>query len=481
MSEFAQLDATAQAELVSSGKAHPRELAEAAIERIERINPEINAVISPLFDRGLALADSKELPDGPFRGVPFLFKDLDATTEGEPFHGGMRFLKRIDWHEDHDSYLAAKFKAAGLVSLGKTNTPELGVMVTTEPKSYGPSRNPWNTGHSTGGSSGGSAAAVAAGMVPVAHASDGGGSIRIPASECGLVGLKPSRGRISLGPDRNDYWAGCVTSHVVSRSVRDSAAILDCIHGPMPGDPYAAPAPRGPYADEVTGRPGRLRVGFMTALPGGGELNGECRRAVEETAALMAELGHETEQAHPPAFDEGEEFQAAFMTVVTSWTASAIGELEARTGQTIGADELEPGTAFFAEMGRGISAVEYVDRIKWLGGYTRRMGAWWGSGYDLLITPTLAGPPPEIGELIPDENDPAGKSDKILSLIPYTPAFNATGQPAISLPLAVWENSGLPLGIQLVGDYGREDLLLGVSAQLEEARPWADRRPALFG
>ena len=249
--DLATLDATAAAELVRSGSVSPLELVDEAIARIESTNGQLNAVITPLFEKARDAAAS-ELPDGPFRGVPFLLKDLDVLSQGDPFHGGMRFLKQAGYVPDHSSYLVEKFRRAGLVTLGKTNTPELGLHVTTEPEAYGPSRNPWNPAHSTGGSSGGSAAAVASGMVPAAHASDGGGSIRVPASECGLVGLKPSRGRISLGPDYGEYWQGLVTSHVVCRSVRDTAGLLDVAAGAMPGDPYVAPPPLRPFTQEVS-------------------------------------------------------------------------------------------------------------------------------------------------------------------------------------------------------------------------------------
>src|SRR5438067_3253581 len=261
---LARMDAAAQAELVRSGKASPTELVDEAIARIEKLNPELNAVIHPLFDKARRQA-AGDLPNGPFRGVPMVLKDLTCHSAGDPFHEGMRFLRDLGWTETEDQHLAAKFRAAGFVFVGKTNTPELGILPACEPDAYGATRNPWNTAHSTGGSSGGSAAAVASGMVPVGHANDGGGSIRIPASECGLVGLKPTRGRTSLGPEYGDLMGGLVHEHVVTRSVRDTAAILDAVHGPMPGDPYAAPSPARPFLDEVDADPGRLRVGLMTS------------------------------------------------------------------------------------------------------------------------------------------------------------------------------------------------------------------------
>src|SRR5213080_878779 len=266
--ELATLDATAQAELVRRGKLSPSALVDAAIARVEAVNPKLNAVIIPLFEKARAQAASPNLPRGPFRGVPFLLKDLLAYSADDPHHMGTRLLKRLGFVAPHDSNTAARLRAAGFVFLGKTNTPELGTLPTTEPDAYGPTRNPWDPSRSTGGSSGGSAAAVAAGLVPAAHANDGGGSIRIPASECGLVGLKPTRGRTSLGPDAGESWAGAVAEHVVTRSVRDTAAVLQAVAGPMPGDPYAASTPRRPFTDEVGADPGRLRIGVLTEAPG---------------------------------------------------------------------------------------------------------------------------------------------------------------------------------------------------------------------
>jgi amidase len=474
--ELAILDATAQADLVRQRRISPRELVDAAIARIERVNPKINAVILPLFDRARADAGSA-LPDGPFRGVPFLLKDLDGNLEGAPLHCGMQFLKRRGWIDDHDSYLVRKLREAGFVMVGKTNTPELGLTVTTEPEAYGPSRNPWNLEHSTGGSSGGSGAAVAAGLVPAAHAGDGGGSIRIPASECGLVGLKPSRGRVSLGPDAGEQWHGFVISHAVTRSVRDSATILDAISGAMPGDPYTAPPPARPFLEEVGTDAGRLRVGLLTVLDGR-TMHPDCRAAVAGAGRALESLGHHVEESQPAAFADPD-FIQKFMVVVTSWTARGLDEWSRRTGDTIGAGDVEPATWALADLGRGHSARDYLDAVEWLQAWTRRMASWWAGGYDLLVTPTIGEPPPLLGDLVPTADDPLGKMDRLLGLVPFTPPFNATGQPAISLPLH-WNAAGLPIGVQFVAPYGREDLLLRVAAQLEQARPWKDRRPPIF-
>lgn len=470
MHKLATLDAIAQADLLRRREVTPLELIDAAISRIEKVNPKLNAVIHPLFEKARSRAVSKELPTGVFGGVPFLLKDLDTHSAGDPFHCGMKHLRDLGWTEKNDSFLVEKFRAAGLICLGKTNTPELGLNATTEPQAYGPTRNPWNLDHSTGGSSGGSAAAVAAGLVPVAHASDGGGSIRIPASECGLVGLKPSRGRVSLGPEYGEYWNGLVTQLVVTRTVRDTAAVLDAVSDPMPGDLYVAPAPRRSYREEVGADPGRLRVGFVAKLPMG-ELPADCVAASTGTAKLLESLGHRVEDSYPTALFEPELLQH-FGTVVAAWVASSLEEWGQRTGRPVTPESVEPMTWAHAEMGRGVNSGEYVDTLKWLAGFTRRMAGWWASGFDLLVTPTLGAPPPRIGELA------AASVEKILGFIPFTPPFNVTGQPAVSLPLH-WSSDGLPIGVQLIAAYGREDLLIRVAAQLEQAKPWVDRRPPI--
>ncbi|MFQ5664970.1 MAG: amidase [Candidatus Binatia bacterium] len=475
--ELAILDGTAQADLVRRGELTPAELVDAAIARIEEVNPQLNAVVIPLFEKARQQAAAADLPDGPFRGVPFLLKNLDAFSAGDPFDAGTRFLRNLRWVADHDTHLVSKLRAAGFIILGKTNTPEFGLNVTTEPVTYGASRNPWNTAHSTGGSSGGSAAAVAAGMVPAAHASDGGGSIRIPASECALVGLKPSRGRVSLGPDHGEYWHGLVISHALTRSVRDSASILDAIAGPMPGDPYTAPTPARPFAAEVGADPGQLRIGVLATMPGGSStLHPDCARATKEAAALLESLGHKIENSHPAALDECEESTAHFTMLLMSWVDATLSMWAAKTAKTPGPDDVEPGTWRFATMGREISAAQYICAVDWLHAYTRRVARWWADGFDLLLTPTLGAPPPRLGELVPPPDDPLAGSERALALIPFTPPFNITGQPAISLP-PYWNDEGLPIGVQLVAAYGREDLLIRVAAQLEQARPWHDRRP----
>ena len=476
--ELARLDATDQAALVRSGAASPLELVDAAIARIEAVNPQLNAVIHQRFERARAEATGP-LPDGPLRGVPFLLKDLHALSAGDPHHGGMRVLAEAGWIADRDDDVTARLRASGVVIVGRTNSPELGTTITTEPTAHGPTRNPWDTAHSTGGSSGGSAAAVASLMVPAAHASDGGGSIRIPASECAVVGLKPTRGRVPLGPDVSDSWAGSTVHGAVSRTVRDTALLLDAMSGPVAGDFYRTAPLAGPLVDEIGRDPGRLRIGVLDhpLLPGV-EAAAECTAAVRATATLLEELGHHLEESWPRAMVE-EEFIGAFTTIVASHVAHDIAEWGRVLGRGIGDDEVEAGNAVFASIGRSFGAVDYLDAVYWQQAWTRRMAQWWrddavghAEGFDLLLCPVLNGSPPPLGHLV----DPAEGLGRVTTLMQYTAQFNVTGQPAISLPLW-WSAAGLPVGVQLVAAFGREDLLVRLAARLEEARPWADRIP----
>src|SRR5262245_14333870 len=473
---LARLDAVAQADLVRRRELSPIELTEAAIARIVRLNPQLNAVIPPRFEAARAEARAVVPGSAPLAGVPILVKDLLCLTEGDPIHLGTRVLRDAGMRAPHDSYLAQKLKAAGLVILGRTNTPELGTLPTTEPDAYGPTRNPWNLGHSTGGSSGGSAASVAAGLVAAAHANDGGGSIRIPASECGIVGLKPSRGRTSFGPELGDGIGGLVCEGVVTRSVRDTAALLDAIAGRMPGDPYSAPPPRRPYRDEVGTAPGRLRIGLRTTPPGGlGTAHPETVAAVERTAELLASLGHHVDVTSPEALDDPE-IARHFSAMYTTNTAWMLDNLAASTGRPVTIDDVDPLNWAMAEVGRACPATQLLESINWLHGYTRRVAAWWETGFDLLLTPTLPAPPPPLGTFRPDPVDPISAGLRATAFAAFTLPFNATGQPAISLPLH-WTADGLPVGVQLIGPYLGEDVLIRVAAQLEEACPWANRRP----
>ncbi len=474
--QFVDLDATAQAELIRNGEAQALELVEAAIARVETFNPQLNAIIHPLFEKACAQARSTELPDGPFRGVPFVMKDLLGGPAGEPLHNGMQLLKTLGYTSPQDTYLSEKFRQAGFISVGRTNTPEWGLMGTTEPAAYGPTHNPWNLAHSPGGSSGGSAAAVAARLVAVGHGGDGGGSLRIPASMCGIVGLKPSRGRLSLGPAMGECWHGLATEGVMTRSVRDMAGVLDAVAGSMPGDPYAAPSPARPYQEEVTRQPGRLRVGLMLQTPANRTpLHNECKTAVEQTGRLLESLGHSVEVAHPAAYDEPE-WLAHFGRVVQAHSSFTAHDLGTALGRPLEPDDVEPYTWGLIEEGRKISAEHYLASANWLQIWTRRMASWWTAGFDLLVTSTLGEPPPVLGDMGGPSEDVLAKWQRNIEVIPFTPACNATGQPALSLPLA-WSADGLPVGVHFVPAYGQEDLLLRLAAQLEAAQPWATKRP----
>ena len=467
-------DATAQADLVRHREVSPLELVDAAIERIDRCDPVLNAVIHRRFPDARSQA-AVELPDGPFRGVPILLKDLGAPQAGEPYCEGTRFAKDAGYRAGRDSFLVQRFRQAGFVVLGRTNTPELGTTITTEPVAFGPTRNPWNIDHSSGGSSGGSASAVASGMVPVAHGNDGGGSIRIPASCCALFGLKPSRGRVSKGPAGADSWNGFSVDHVLARSVRDSAAVLDEIAGYRPGDTYLAPAPARPFAQEVGANPGRLRVGLLDHSPQAEyRADPECSQAVRLAGRLLESLGHEVEMAHPASLGEPE-FRRHFVVVVATAVAVALTEWSQLLGREISVEEYEPVNSLLATLGRSTSGPDYLESVLWLEGFRRRTIAFWSEqGFDLLCTPVLAQPPARLGEL----SDPVLGLARETATLQFTSQFNVSGQPAASLPLH-WTPEGLPIGVQLVADYGREDVLIRVSSQLEEASGWLDRHPKL--
>jgi amidase len=475
--ELVGMDATAQAELVSSGEASPLELADAAIERIERLNPELNAVIHPLFEQGRAAAANR-LPEGPFKGVPFLFKDIGAALKDQPLHMGMRALREADFRAPVDTYLGARFRDAGFVTLGKTNVPELGILPTTEPDTYGPTRNPWDLQRSPGGSSGGAAAAVASGMVPVAHANDGGGSIRIPAAACGLVGLKPSRQRISEGPLVGDNLSGLTCELIVSRSVRDTALVLDAVHGPAPGDPYVAPAPRRPYADELEETTGRLRIGFATHSLAGLDVDPAVVEATREAASLLGSLGHEVEESSPGGFED----MALLETFMVRWAAgqaATLALLSRVLGRELGADDVEPLTWALAEQGMRISAADYLSAVNRHQLMSRLVAGWFDQGFDLLLTPTMGEPPTPLGTFDDDGDDPMRAIERAKMTAAFAGAYNATGQPAISVPLC-WTEEGLPIGIQLVAPLGGEDVLIRIAAELERAKPWAERTPPVF-
>jgi amidase len=443
------LDAVGQAASVRAGEASPLELVEAAIARVEARNPELNAVIHERFDAARAEA-AGDLPDGPFRGVPFLVKDAVCAMAGEPLHAGMAFLKRHGYRATEDQWLAERYRAAGFVVLGRTNLPELALVPVTEPVAYGPTRNPHDPERTPGGSSGGSVAAVADGWVAAAHGNDMGGSIRIPASCCGLVGLKPSRGRTTIGPGFGEYWGQMTHEHVLCRTVRDTAAILDATAGPGPGDPYTAPPPRRPWAEEVGADRGRLRVGALTATPVA-EVDPDCVTAARRLADALADAGHEVTDDAPQALDDPTG-SLAYVTMLQVHVASEL----ARVGRLVGAEvteaDVEPTTWELAGAGRAVDAVTYWEAVSAMHAWSRRVARWWEE-HDLLVTPTMACLPP-----------PVGQADG-LAMVAFTLPFNVTGQPAISLPVHA-TTSGLPVGAQLVGAYGREDLVIAASAQV---------------
>ncbi len=480
MTDLASMDATAQAQLVRDAEASPAELVEAAIDRVEALNPQLNAVIHELHDEARAQA-AGELPDGPFRGVPFLLKDLGAAFAGQPLHLGMRALKEAGFRSPVDTVLATRFRDAGLVTIGKTNLPELGILPTTEPDAYGPSRNPWDTERSTGGSSGGSAAAVAAGMVPIAHANDGGGSIRIPASNNGLVGLKTTRQRTSEGPLVGDVMSGLTAELVVSRSVRDTAAVLEAVHGPAPGDPYAAPPPLRPYLEELTAE-GTLRFGIedQPAVEGL-RSHPECVAAVRNAASLLESLGHTVVDESPldPQMAQAVDLEDTFMTRWAAGTAQMLDQVGMLLGRPLAAVDVEPLTWALAEVGRERSSGRYLLDVGVHQAVARQIAGWYESGFDLLLTPTMAEPPVPLGTHDDSGDDPLAAFHRAVPQGAFTAIFNVTGQPAISLPLH-WTDDGLPVGVQIVAPFGREDLLIRVAAQLERAQPWADRRPPVF-
>jgi amidase len=473
-----QWDATGQAAAVRRREVSPLELVDAAIARIERLNPALNAVVGERFDAARAEAVGP-LPDGPFRGVPILLKDVGCHLAGEPTHYGTSFLRDADVRWPTDSHLGRLFRAAGFVVLGRTNVPELGSSLTTEPRANGPTRNPWATDRSVGGSSGGSAAAVAAGMVAVAHAGDGGGSIRIPASLCGLVGLKPSRARVSQGPQSGERWAGATVEGVVSRTVRDTAALLDVIGRPMPGDPYSAPPLPRPLAAELGAPLDGLRVGVLDDPPGA--LHPECRAAVARTADLLADLGCAVTSAAPAGlFDPA--FHRHFGRVIAADVALQLATLEREVlGRPVTDDELEPRNVRYRAAGRRMSAVELLGARAGLERWARGIAEWWspsGGGFDLLVTPTVAGPAPTLGWFT--AGDARTEGERIMEFIPCSAQFNATGQPAISLPLGATEDL-LPVGVQVVAAAGREDLLVRVAAALERTPAWLACPPPLAG
>ena len=468
------LDATAQAELVTSGKVTPLEMVNAAIERVERFDGALNALTYRWFDAARQLASSSELPEGPFRGVPYLLKDLYAAEAGKPLSNGSKAYKAADYVSTEDSTLVARYKASGLISIGRSNSPEFGSVPVTEPEAWGPTRNPWDLSRTPGGSSGGSASAVAAGIVPIAHASDGGGSIRIPAACCGLVGLKVSQGRISMGPSRDESNLG--VEHCVSRSVRDSARLLDATHGPGIGDVIIAPTPRRPFIDEVGADPGRLRIGFLDFNPRGGDVHADCVDGVHKTAKLLESLGHHVEPGFPDIFSDNE-IGRAFSMLWSTNMGTAIRRFSQALGREMTPNDIEAMNWAQAEFAKGVNGVDFSLAQASSIQFRRAIQSWWTKGWDLLLTPTLSAPPLPVGSMPNNPERPMTPLMTAGSWVAFTSQFNISGQPAISLPLHRTAE-GLPVGMQLAAAYGREDLLIRVASQLEQAAPWAHLTPS---
>ena len=478
INEYLEHDATGLAMLVRKGDVSAVELVDSAIARIEALNPRLNAVIWKRFEQ--ARREAARPGSGPFAGVPFLLKDSFGHLVGAPTRQGSAFEPATP--KDQNSTLTDRYLAAGLIPLGKTNVPEFALMTTTESRLYGPARNPWNTGHITGGSSGGSAAAVASGMVPVAHANDGGGSIRIPASCCGLVGLKPTRARTSIGPIIGDGWGGLEVEHIVSRSVRDCAAMLDATAGPAPGDPYWAPPGPPSWLEASAKSPGALRIAVIRTRPDGSALHPECLASVDQAAALCSGLGHQVEEVDPVnAWQMSPERYAAFgdcyAALYASSLVSQIDTIAAQTGQLPSLDNLEAYTLALYEMGKGVTGGAYQQAWTFMHQIGREM-ANWHAIWDVALTPTLAQPPLALGTVNPQSPDIAATIATMVAFSCFAAMQNSTGQPALTLPLH-WSADGLPIGTQLVGRFGEEALLLQLATQLEAVAPWEPRCRAM--
>ncbi len=489
--DYGDYDATGLAALVRTGQASPTELLDEALARTAAVNPQINAVIHVMEARARAEI-AQGLPDGPFRGVPFLVKDLMTAVAGEPLRNGSRLFR--DHVPAQDEELTRRYRQAGLVIFGKTNTPEFGLTNVTEPELFGPTRNPWNLERTSSGSSGGSAAAVAARIVPAANANDGGGSIRTPASNCGLVGLKPSRGRNPTGPAEADIWFGLIGEHVVTRTVRDSAALLDATAVDYPQQLMKLPAPARPFLDEARRDPGRLRIAFSFDPGLGTSLHPENRGALEATAARLASLGHELVEVRLPLAVES--FISDYATLIAADTAAQLRLARALVGRTATRDDVELATWILARMGEALSAADLTDALWAMQAFSRRWLAW-SAGFDVLLTPTVGVPPMPIGAyrlsalqrhalkwltalpgaaLLSQRAKIVEAFAQVFAAAPYTMIANVTGQPSLSLPLH-WTADGLPMGMLFTARTGDEATLFRLAGQLEQALPWKDRRP----
>ena len=489
-SDYGKYDGLGLAQLVRKKQVSPLELVEEAIHRIEIHNPTLNAVVLPLYERARQRAQAK-LPDGPFSGVPFMIKDLHATLEGIPTSHGNKLWRNIP--ATVTTELVRRWENSGVIVVGKTNAPEFGLTPYTESDTFGPARNPWDPSRTPGGSSGGSGAAVAARMVPIASGGDGGGSIRIPASACGIFGLKPTRGRTPTGPIIGESWNGFDIEHVITRSVRDSAAMLDATKGQDVGAPYFIPD-AGPFLDEVGKKPGRLKVAFSTRPMLGKKVHEDCVKGVEETVRLLEELGHEVIQDAPVI--NAEECSLHFLTIVAGQIRADIEETAEAAGKKVSLDDFDIASFATGLFGTILKASDYVRSIRYLQRISREIGRFF-QNYDALLTPVLNQPPVKIGALKPSPGEQTqlkliartGQSwilaamgiikplaAQTFEFVPWTPVFNVTGQPAMSVPLH-WNAEGLPIGLHFVGKWGDEATLFRLAGQLEEAKPWLDKAP----
>src|SRR5215470_15533895 len=468
--EYRKHDAISLAELIAKRQISAEEVLEAAMARAEQINPMINAIVHKQYEQARRAA-AAGLPEGPLRGVPFLIKDLGFFETGEPTTFGSSLFK--DFVAEHETGYVRLCKKAGLVFMGRSSSPEFGLNPNTEPRLYGSCHNPWNLEYSAGGSSGGAAAAVSVGILPVAHATDGGGSIRIPAAQCGLFGLKPSRGRVSMAPDAGEGWGGLSAGHVVSRSVRDSALMLDCTAGMEPGDPYTAPRNEGSFLEAIARPPRRLRIALMLKDHRGAKLHPECLEAVQGAAKLCASLGHVVEQADPEL--DMVALRPMNTRISAANTARSCNLRWKALGREPNADDVEAVTWAVFQRGLRVRGTEYIEAIAAAHLVGRRMAAFL-TNHDVILSTTLAGPPPKLGYF--DQNGDVGTfTERVTEYLSVTPLHNAAGTPAMSVPLH-WTADGLPVGVHFAGRYGEEATLLALAAELETAQSWFDRVPA---
>lgn len=470
--EYGAYDALGLAELVRQRAVSPAELLETAVSIAERVDPLINALSQKLYDYG-AESLKRGLPDGPFAGVPFLLKDAGAMLAGTVTTQGSRLF--ADCMADSDTTLVERYKRAGLVIFGKTTAPEMALAPSTEGSFCGITRNPWDLNRTPGGSSGGAAAAVAGGIVPVAHGSDGGGSIRIPASCCGLFGFKPTRARTPNGPLAGEGWGSLSVNHVISRSVRDSAAILDATHGYAPGDPYSAPKPDRVFLSEVGASPGRLRIAFQRAPISGAAVDYDCVQAAENAAALLESLGHVVEEAQPPG--DWDELAQALWVLVASNVSLSLRRRAAQRGLTLCRDDVDSVTWHAVAFSSSLDGEAYPNALNVIHRQGRRMAAF-HEIYDVILSPTLAQVPVRLGTLATDTADVEAYGRALAAFMPFTQLFNITGQPSMSVPLH-WTPQNLPVGIMLSARFGDEATLLRLASQLEQASPWFDKVPTL--